>query len=99
MKPEERADEQHDRVPERGHDEPDDEQQDREAEDRGGPDAEELGRLELEVRGAEVAEQVRAEVALLDDLVELGQRRGLERGRRTPLLAGSPAAFFVLPAA
>ena len=39
-----------------------------------GPDGEELARLELEVGAGEVAGEVRAEVALLDDLVELGER-------------------------
>ena len=43
------------------------------------PDEEELGRLELEVGARELAREVGAEVALLDDLVEVGQR--LRSGR------------------
>ena len=43
--------------------------------DRGrGPDDEVLGRLEPQVGAGDLARQVGAEVALLDDLVELGQR-------------------------
>ena len=57
-----------------------------------GPDEQELGRLELEVGAREVAGQVRAEVALLDDLVEAGERLALGdqlgdaalTGRRAP---------------
>ena len=71
--PDEQPDEQDDRVLERRHDEADEEHHDRHADGQAGPDREVLGRLELEVGGAEVAQQVRAEVALLDDLVELGE--------------------------
>ena len=39
--------------------------------------SEELGRLELQVGAGDVAGEVRPEVALLDDLVEAGERRAL----------------------
>src|SRR5207244_561493 len=50
------------------------EQDDRDADREPCPDAQVLGWLQLEVGGAEIAQQVRAEVALLDDLVELSER-------------------------
>ena len=48
------------------------EHQQRDADDRRGPQGEELADLELQVGSGDVAGEVRAEVALLDDLVELG---------------------------
>ena len=50
-----------------------DDEQERDADDRADPDREELGRLELQVGPGDVAGEVRPEVALLDDLVELGE--------------------------
>jgi hypothetical protein len=75
--PEEEAEDQDDRVLERGHHEPDEVEHDRRADRQAQPDAEVLGRLELEVGGAEIAQQVRAEVPLLDHPVELGEGGGL----------------------
>ena len=69
------ADEQEQRVTERGGDERQAEEEDRDADGAAGPDAEVLGDLELEVGAGDLAGQVGAEVALLDDPVEVRERR------------------------
>ena len=71
--PEERADEQGERAAQRRQRQRRDDEQERQADDRADPDREELGRLELQVRPGDVAGKVRPEVALLDDLVQLGE--------------------------
>ena len=81
--------EQHDRVAQARADDRQRQHHQRDADDRAAPDEEELARLELEVGASDVARQVRAEVALLDDLVEVGQRRALgEQIRRWPPARG-----------
>ena len=67
------ADDQRERRPQRRQAEREDDEQERNADDRCAPDGEELGRLELEVGAGELAGEVRPEVALLDDPVELGE--------------------------
>ena len=99
----ESADQQHQRVAEgREHDRQHHARQ-RQAEGGAGPDHQVLAGLEAQVGAGDLARQVRAEVPLLDDLVQLVERlAGLERageatlaarggGRRSVRLAGGVA--------
>jgi len=61
----------------RGHAQRQHDEQQGEAEDRGGPDCEELARLEPKVGTGDVAGKVRPEVACLYHPVELGQGHAL----------------------
>ena len=70
IEPDERAAEGRDERRQKDHEE-------RDAERRGGPDHQELGRLELEVGPGDLAREVGAEVALLDDPVQVRQRLAL----------------------
>ena len=64
--PQQRAAEERDERAEHDHDQ-------RHADDRGEADGQELGRLESDIGARELAGQVGAPVALLDDTVEVGQ--------------------------
>ena len=59
------------------------------ADDRAGPDDQELGRLELEVGARDVAGEVRPEVAVLDDLVQVRERLALGDQVADRALAGA----------
>jgi len=73
--PDQRADQQHDRVAQGGHADRDHDHQQRHAHDAGGPDHEVLADLEAQIRPRDLAREVGPEVSLLDDLVE--RRHGL----------------------
>ena len=60
--------------------------------DAGGPDHEVLADLEPQVRAGDLAGEVRPEVALLDDLVELGHGRARLERLGEAALAAAPAA-------
>jgi len=91
------ADEDEDRVAERRDEDRQDEHEDRHPDGDACPDREVLADLEAEVRPGELARQVRAEVALLDDLVEIRQRGALGDEIREPALPGAGLGTF-LPA-
>ena len=75
--PDEAADEQHDRAAERPDERRQEDQEERDADVDAAQIIEELGRLELEVRPGDLAGEVGAEVALLDDAVQVGERDAL----------------------